>query len=106
MCTGTLSRVARTRRGLSVSTRAMIACDERHHVEQDAVRFAAVEEREEIRMLKVRRDADFAQKALDAEHRAELGVEHLDGDTPLVAEIAGEVDGRHPASADLTLDQI
>ena len=57
-------------------------------------------------MLQVRGDADLAQKPLDAEHRAELGVEHLERDVALVPEVAREVDGRHAAGADLALDGV
>ena len=57
-------------------------------------------------MLKVGRNANLAQKTLDAEYRAELWVQHLEGDTALMSQIAGEIHRRHAAVADFALDGI
>ena len=45
------------------------------------------------------------QKA-GAEGAGELGVEHLQGDGAVVAEVLGEVDGGHSAAAELALDAV
>ena len=37
---------------------------------------------------------------------AELGVQHLERDRPVVAQVAGEVDRRHAAAAELALDRV
>ena len=57
-------------------------------------------------MLQVRGDLDLGEKALDAEHRAELRLEHLERDLAVVLDVAREVDGRHAAGADLALDLV
>src|SRR3954452_21245139 len=57
-------------------------------------------------MLEAGGDLDFLEEPLGADHRRELGVEHLDGDLPVVARIRREEDGRHSAAAELALDRI
>ena len=57
-------------------------------------------------MLEVRRDLDLGEEPLDAEHGAELRVEHLERDVAVVLEVAREVDGGHAAAADLALDGV
>ena len=52
------------------------------------------------------RDADLAQEPLGAEHRAELGVEHLDRHLAVVPDVVGQVDRGHPAAAELALERI
>ena len=41
-----------------------------------------------------------------AEGLGELGAEDLDGDEAVVLQVAGEVDGGHPAVAELPLDVV
>jgi hypothetical protein len=38
----------------------------------------------DVRVLDSRRDANLAQEPLDADRAGELGVEHLEGDHPIV----------------------
>ena len=91
----------------AMETRAKrLAFDERHDVVQQAVRFAGVEQREQVRMLEIRRDADLAQESLRPEDGAELGVEHFERDEPLMLEVAREVDRRHAAAAQLAFDDV
>ena len=59
-----------------------------------------------MRMLQLRRRLDLAEKALAAKCRAEIRVQHLDGDIAVVLEIVREVDSGHAASADVTLDAV
>jgi len=54
-------------------------------------------------MLQVRRDLDFSEEPVNAEHRAELGLEHLERDLAVVLDVARKVDGRHAAGADFAL---
>jgi hypothetical protein len=54
-------------------------------------------------MLKVRRDSDLGQEAFYAEDGAEVGIEELEGDVAVVADVAGKVDSRHSAGADFPL---
>jgi hypothetical protein len=52
------------------------------------------------------RDLDLAEEPLVAECGGELGAEHLDRDVAMVLAILGEIDRRHAASADLSLDRV
>ena len=57
-------------------------------------------------MLEDRRDLDLGEKALEPEDRAEVGIQELESDVPVVPEIAGEIDRRHSAGANLALDVV
>ena len=57
-------------------------------------------------MLEIRRDANLGEEPIGPELRAELGVEHLERDASVVAQVAREVDRRHSAGADLALDLV
>ena len=57
-------------------------------------------------MVEPGRDLDLGQEPLDAQHRAQLGPEHLERDLAVVLEVGGEVDGRHAAGAELALDPV
>jgi hypothetical protein len=83
-----------------------LAGDERHHVVQQPARIAAVEQRQDVRMLEARRRSDLTQKAVGTEDRAELGVQHLDGDVPIVPGVVREVDRGHTPGTELALDDV
>ena len=51
-------------------------------------------------------DLDLAEEPLGTECRRELGVQHLDRDLPVVLQVGREIDGGHPAAAELTLDRV
>lgn len=57
-------------------------------------------------MLQVSRDPNLGEKTLNAHDRRQLGIEHFERNLPVVFQVAGEVDGRHSAGADLVLDDI
>jgi hypothetical protein len=57
-------------------------------------------------MLQVRRNSDFTEESLRAEYGTELREQHLQGDVPLVAEIAGEVNRSHAAMTYLAVYHI
>ena len=57
-------------------------------------------------MLQLRRGPDLAQEPLAAERRAEVGMQHLDGDVAIVLEVVREIDGGHAAGAELALDAV
>jgi hypothetical protein len=78
----------------------------RHHVPQQAARLAGVEQRQQVRVLEVGGDADLREEALTAEHGAQLGVEHFQGDEAVVPDVAGEIHRRHPAAAQLPLEGV
>ena len=69
-------------------------------------RLARLEQRHDVRVLQLGRDADLAQESLGADRGGDVGIEHLDGDLPLVAAVPREVDVRHAAAAELPLDDV
>ena len=79
---------------------------EGHHVVQQPVGGAAVEQAEDVGMLQPRGGADFAQEAVAAERCPEVGVQDLDGDGAVVLAVMGTEDGRHAAGADLAEDVV
>ena len=55
-----------------------------------------------MRVLQVGRCLDLGQETLGTDDRSEFRLQHLERDLPLVPEIVGQVDRRHP-SIDCTL---
>ena len=53
-----------------------------------------------------RGDANLSLEPVGAERGDEIRTQDLDGDLSPVLPIIGEVDGRHPSDADLTLDSV
>ncbi len=49
------------------------AFDERHRIEEKAVGFARVEQRQDVRVLEVGGGSDLAQEPLGADHGGQLG---------------------------------
>ncbi len=83
-----------------------LALDERHDVEEAAVRLARVEQRQDVRVLQIRRQLDLGEEPLGADHRGELGTHELERDLAVVPEILGQVYGRHSAGPDLAFDPV
>ena len=83
-----------------------LALDERHHVEEVAVRLPRVEQREDVRMLQRRRRLDLGQEAIGANDGGELWAQHLHRDAAIVLEIVRQIHGRHAARAELALESI
>ena len=82
------------------------AFDVRHDVEDGPVHFARIEQRQDVRMLEGRGGFDLLEESLGADHGRQFGPEHFDGHFPAVAEVVGQVDGGHPALAELALDPV
>jgi hypothetical protein len=57
-------------------------------------------------MLQAGGDPDLPHKALGAEREGQILVQDLEGDRPIVPEIAGQVDRGHAAPAQLALEQV
>ena len=57
-------------------------------------------------MLEPRGELDLAQEPLGTEGGGELGLEHLEGDRPVVLEVAGEIDRGHAAAPELALEHV
>jgi hypothetical protein len=56
--------------------------------------------------LGVRRRLDLGQETLGPDYSSEFRLEHLERDLPLVLDIVGQVDGRHPALTEFGLDAV
>ena len=59
-----------------------------HHIVDQAIGLARVEQRQEVGVLQVSHDPDFGQEPLDAEHRGELRSQHLKRDGAVVLGVA------------------
>ena len=78
----------------------------RLHVIEQPGGFPGVDQRYDVRMSELRRDADLAQEPLGAERRGDLGAQDFDGDLATVFFFFGQVHGRHAAATQLTLDGV
>src|SRR5688572_18425665 len=104
---GNVDRFIERELSFTLETRPQrLALDERHHVKQDPLGVAAVEKRQEIRVLKPGSNADLSEEAVSSEHRAELGVQDLESNVTVGLEIAREIHRGHPAFADQAFDVI
>ncbi len=83
-----------------------LALHKRHHVEHGAAYLARVVQRQDVRVLEVGRRLDLGEEPLGPDYRGEFGTQDLDRHVALVAQIAGQVDRRHPARAELALDPV
>ena len=92
---------------LAVELRAQcLAVDERHDVEEEAVRGTRIEERENVRVLQRRRGLDLDDEPFGAEDGGELGLQHLQRDVAIMLYIVREVDRGHAAHAELALNGV
>ena len=57
-------------------------------------------------MIQARGQLNLSKKALAAERFSEIGMQHFDRDFPIVLEVVGQVDGGHPARAELAVEAI
>src|SRR5205085_3481619 len=72
----------------------------------EAVGFPRIDERQDVRVLELRREADLSEKPLGTEDGGKLRAEHFERDGAVVLEISGEIDRGHPAAAELALDRV
>ena len=77
----------------------------RHDVVEEAVGVAGVEQRQDVRVLQLRGDLDFAEEARRPQRGGEILAQHLDRHLAMMLEVLGEIDRRHPALAELALDR-
>ena len=99
--------VQRQRALAAKSLAQRLALDVGHGVPQPAVgQRARVEHGEDVRVLQPGRDLDLALEPLGAVRRDQLGVQHLERDGSVVAEVVREVDRGHAAPAELALDGV
>ena len=78
-------------------TRQRLALPVRYHVEQEGVRLARIEKRQNVGVLEVRRGFDLCQESLGSDHRSQLGLQDLKRDVAVVLQVFGPLDGGHPA---------
>ena len=74
-----------------------LALDERHHVEEEGIGRAGVEQRQDVRVLQVGGRLDLAEEPVGADDRGQLRPQDLDRDLAVVLEVLGEVHRRHAA---------
>ena len=104
---GDPDRVIDPELGFAVEAAAeRLALDVRHHIVEKPAGLAAVEEREDMRVLQRGGGLDLDDEPLGAEDRGELRLEDLERDLPVVLQVAGQVDRGHPTPAELTLDPV
>ncbi len=73
-----------------------------HDVIEERIRFARIEQRQNVGVLEVGRDLDLFEKSL----RGQLGPQHLHRDLAVVFEVLSEVDGGHAPGTEFFLDGI
>src|SRR5207249_2873515 len=83
-----------------------LALDVRHHVIEEAICLPRIDQCQDVRVLKLCREADLSKEPLGAQDSRQLGAEHLERDRAVVLEIASEIDRGHPTAAELTLDRV
>ena len=59
-----------------------------------------------MRVLEVRGDADLAKESVGAERAGHFGMEHFDGDRPIVLDVVRQKHRRHAATSHLPLDGV
>jgi hypothetical protein len=62
--------------------------------------------RENVRVLKARRELDLPEEPLGPERVGQVRVEDFERDRPVMPEIVSQVHRSHPAPAELTLDAV
>jgi hypothetical protein len=83
-----------------------LALDVGHGEPQPTAGLAGIVDREDVGLLEAGGEPDLSKEALGAEAKSQLGVEHLEGDRPVVAEIAGQPDSSHAPAAELALERV
>ena len=67
---------------------------------------ARVEHGEDVRVLEPGGEPNLGEEPLGAERPSELGVQDLEGDGAVVAEVVRAVDRRHAAAAELGVETV
>ena len=74
-----------------------LALDEGHDIVEEAVGHPRVVQAEDVGVLELGGDADFAEETVGTDGGRQLRLEDLDGHHALVLRVAGKVDEGHPA---------
>ena len=100
-------------RSRSASGEWLLALDERcqrialeilHDDERLGRELPEVVNRDDVRVVQGRGRSRFARELLGGIAAVEVALEHLERDQPSQIWIVGDIDGRHPAAAEATLD--
>ena len=83
-----------------------LALDVRHGEPEAAGRLARIVDGEDVGMLETGGELDLPLEPVGADGDGELRKQHLQRDGAVVLEVAGEVDGGHPAATELALERI
>ena len=94
-----------------------LAFDQRHHVVKEGLKtltaglrlelnFARVIQRNDVRMAEIGCGLDFEQKPFGAQRGPNFRTKNLDGDIPVVLQVAREIQCSHAAAAELALDGV
>ena len=104
---GNLDRVGYLEASVAIEPRAdVFAIHKGHDVERDAVGGAGIQQRQDVRVGKTRRQLDFAQKPFGSEGCRDLGEHHLHGHQSIMLEVAREVHARHATHAKFAFDAV
>ena len=79
---------------------------ERHDVVEGARGVAGVIDGQDVGVLQPGGQLDLAQEALAPQRHGDFGAQRLERDEALMPDIAGEVDHRHPAAAELPINDV
>ena len=82
------------------------ALDIRHDIIEETVGGSRIMNAQNVRMLQAGGDFDFLHEAIGAEGGREVGTEDLECYLALVVDVFGEIHRRHPALAQLALDDV
>jgi hypothetical protein len=83
-----------------------LSLHEGHHVEEESVGFARVEQRQDVRVSQVRGGVDLAQEPLGAHGGGEFRPQHLHGDMAVMLEVFRDIHGGHAALPELALETV
>src|SRR6185503_17063759 len=83
-----------------------LALDIRHGEPEVPACLARIKDTQDVWMLEPGGQANLAQEPVRTESGGELRMENLEGDGPVVPEIARQEDGGHAAAAELMLDRV
>ena len=83
-----------------------LACQIGHHIEEEAIGFPGIIERQDVGVSQLRRDLNLREEALGSDNGSQFRLQDLEGHLSVVLDVGGEIDGSHAARAELTLDRV
>ena len=88
------------------SAAKVVAIHERHDVVEEPVGFSRVVQWKDVRMLQLGGDLDLTEESVGPEGGGKLGAQDLERHLAAVLEILGQVDRRHSALSQLTVEPV